>query len=399
MAIHKLTTRRVENAKPGKYLDGNGLQLRVSPGGSKRWILRTTFRGKRVEYAIGNYPNIDLATARSTATKMKGGMALGKTPEEIRASLFRNETTQKDIPTFTSCAAKYIRLQRRSWKNPKHAKQWVRTLKTYARPKIGNKSVDQITTDDVLTVLSPIWFSKSETAKRVQGRIERVLDFAIAHEYRERNPARWIHHLDNLLPKIGKRQKAHHPAMPFEDVPAFVRDLRTCKFASAYALEFLILTATRTSEVINTEWSEINMKERVWTIPAARTKTGREHRVPLSDAAVSLLQSIPKIDGQLYVFCGARYSKPLSNAALLQLMRGMGFEKGSEKGHFVPHGFRSSFRDWASEVTSFSNQVAEMALAHAISDKTESAYRRGDLFIKRQKMMQEWADYLEKHIA
>lgn len=274
----------------------------------------------------------------------------------------------------------------------------MRTLKTYARSVIGSKRVDAVPTEDILKILSPIWTTKTETAKRVQGRVENILDYAAAHKYRDPlNPARWRGHLDKLLPKPSWVKKVtHHPAMPHSEVPAFVAELSINDSVSALALRFLILTATRTSEVLQAQWQEIDLESAVWIIPAKRMKARREHRIPLSGAATAILEALPSINGTPYLFPGARHGLPLSNMALLQLMRGMGYGVDSNRGDYVPHGFRSSFRDWSGKVSSFPRDVAEMALAHIIDNKVEAACRRGDLFAKRRKMMQEWADYLGK---
>lgn len=244
----------------------------------------------------------------------------------------------------------------------------------------------------------PIWTTKTETAKRVQGRVENILDYAAAHKYRDpQNPARWRGHLDKLLPKPSRVKKVtHHPAMPYTEAPVFMAELSGNSSISALALQFLIFTATRTNELLQAQWNEIDLEAAVWTIPAARMKDRREHRVPLSDAAMTILGALPCIEGNSYLFPGARHGRPLSNMALLQLMRGMGYGVDGDRGDYVPHGFRSSFRDWSGEVSSFPRDVAEMALAHVIENKVEAAYRRGDLFAKRRKMMQEWADYLDK---
>lgn len=270
------------------------------------------------------------------------------------------------------------------------------TLKTYARPEIGNKNVDTISTEDVLKILSPIWTTKTETAKRVQGRVENILDYAAAHKYRDSlNPARWRGHLDKLLPRPTRvKTVSHHPAMPHTEVPAFMAELSSYSSVSALALRFLILTATRTSEVLQAQRNEIDLEAAVWTVPAERMKAGREHRVPLSDVAQSILQTLFRIEDNPYLFPGARCGRPLSNMALLQLMRGMGYGVNDDRGKYVPHGFRSSFRDWSGEISSFPRDVAEMALAHTIQNKVEAAYRRGVIFAKRRSMMQEWSDYL-----
>ena len=390
MAIHKLSVRRVTTAGPGKYEDGYGLRLVVSKSRAKKWVLRYTLYGRRREMGLGSYPSVGLADARASALKRRRQVATGVDPIEAR----RMELQR--IPVFTACAARYIRGHRRGWQNAKHARQWVSTLKTYARPVIGKKPVSAITTEDILQILSPIWATKTETAKRVQGRIENIMDFAAAHQYRDPlNPARWRGHLDKLLPRPSRVKKvAHHPAMPYAQVPAFFDELSRNGSVSALALQFLILTATRTLEVLHAEWTEIDLPTGVWTIPASRMKTRREHRVPLSDSAMTVLEALLRIEGCPFVFPGLRNGRPLSNMALLQLMRGMGYGVNSSRGDFVPHGFRSTFRDWSGEVSSFPREVAEMALAHAIENKVEAAYRRGDLFEKRRKMMQQWADYL-----
>jgi integrase len=381
----KLTARRVATLGMGKHEDGDGLRLVVSKTGARKWVLRLTVTGKRREMGLGACPGVSLAEARKRATEARLQAAAGVDPVEAR------RMEPKTVPTFTSCAAQYIRAHRHGWSNRKHARQWVSTLKTYARPVIGPKPIDAIGSEDVLRVLKPIWTSKTETAKRIQTRIENIMDYAAAKRYRDpSNPARWRGHLDKLLPKPTRvKRVTHHPAMPYTGLPPFMVELQAMGSVSALALRFLILTATRTSEVLGARWEEVAGD--VWTIPAARMKAKREHRVPLSDAALAVLEALPRIGG--YLFPGARHGRPLSNMALLQLMRGMGYGAGRDRGPYVPHGFRSSFRDWSGEVSSFPRDVAEMALAHVIENKVEAAYRRGDLFAKRRAMMQEWADW------
>lgn len=395
MAIHKLTPRKVATAGPGKYEDGGGLRLVVSNTGAKKWVLRFTIDGKRREMGLGSFPDVGLAEAREKATQYRKQAKSGVDPIEAR------QTEPEKTPTFTTCAARYIRAHRRGWKNAKHARQWVSTLKTYARPEIGKKKVDTITTENILAILSPIWTTKTETAKRVQGRIENILDYAAAHKYCDPlNPARWRGHLDKLLARPTRvKQVTHHPAMPHTEVPAFMAKLSGNSSVSALALRFLILTATRTSEVLQARRNEIDLEAAVWTVRAERMKARREHRVPLSDATLSILDALPRIEGNPYLFPGARHGSPLSNMALLQLMRKMGYGVKGDRGNYVPHCFRSSFRDWSGEVSSFPRDVAEMPLAHVIENKVEAAYRRGDLFAKRRKMMQEWADYANKQQA
>ncbi len=384
----KLTVKKCDKAAPGKHEDGDGLRLVVSPSGARKWVLRITVAGRRREMGLGSYPEVGLAKAREKAGDARKLVAEGQDP--IAARRVEPERT----PTFTTCAARYIRAHRHGWSNRKHARQWVSTLKTYARPIMGNKPIDQASTEDVLLVLQPVWTAKTETAKRVQGRMENILDFAAARKWRDQsNPARWRGHLDKLLPSPRKvARPVHHPAMDFNDVPAFMRELEQNNSLSAKALALKILTATRTKEVLGATWDEFDLEASTWTIPAPRMKGKREHRVPLSDAALAILDSLPRTDSS-YLFPGQRYGRPLSNMALLQLMRGMGYGVDGNRGDYVPHGFRSSFRDWAGEISSYPNHVCEMALAHTIGDATEAAYRRGDLFLKRRAMMGEWADW------
>lgn len=391
MPIHKLSLRKVATAGPGKYEDGGGLRLVVSKSGAKKWVLRFTFHGKRREMGLGSYPIVGLAEVRTKSLRCRRQLVAGVDPIESR----RAESER--VPDFTTCAARYIRAHRRGWRTVKHARQWVRTLKTFARPVIGTKRVDAIVTEDILRILSPIWATKTETAKRVQKRVENILDFAAAHRYRgPLNPARWRGHLDKLLPKPSRvRQVTHLPAMPYPEVPFFMDELSRNRSVSALALRFLILTATRTSEVLKAQWSEMDLPAGIWTLPASRMKAQRKHRVPLPDAALAILVGLPRSEGHPYVFPGSRYRRPLSNMALLQLMRGMGYGVRGSRGNYVPHGFRSSFRDWSGEVSSFPREVAEMALAHVVGNKVEAAYRRGDLFAKRRQMMQAWSDYLD----
>ncbi|MEW8474899.1 MAG: integrase arm-type DNA-binding domain-containing protein [Candidatus Thiodiazotropha endolucinida] len=255
MAIHKLSPAKVKNARPGKYDDGGGLKLVVSNAGAKKWVLRFTINGKRREMGLGSYPDVKLGEARNDASDYRKLVTKGVDPIEAR------RIEKVEIPTFTTCAALYIRAHRRSWKNAKHARQWVSTLKTYARPEIGTKKVDAITTEDILKILQPIWATKTETAKRLQGRMENILDFAAAHKYRDHlNPALWRGHLDKLLAKPSRVKKvSHHPAMPYSDVPAYMEELAANDSTSALALQFLILTATRTSEVLQAKWDEIDL--------------------------------------------------------------------------------------------------------------------------------------------
>ncbi len=389
-----LSAQAVKNAGPGKYEDGDGLRLVVSSTRSKKWVLRITIAGKRREMGLGAYPLVTLAEAREKAEVARKAVSQGQDPIANRKAEVVEEAPP-EIPTFTQVAARYIRAHRHGWSNIKHARQWCATLKTYARPILGKKAINAIGTEEVLTVLTPIWKKKTETAKRVQGRLENIFDFASARKWRDAtNPARWRGHLDKLLPRPTRVQQVeHHPAMPYDAVPAFIPELKGKSGVSALALQFLILTACRTGEVIGAQWSEIDMEAGIWTIPAIRMKAKREHRVPLSPEALAILKSLPRLANNPHVFYGSRQQRPICNMAMLQQMRGMGYGVGGNRGDYVPHGFRSSFRDWAGEVSSYPRDVCEMALAHVIENKVEAAYRRGDLFEKRRNMMEEWAQW------
>ena len=390
MAIEKLSARAVASAKEGKHEDGGGLRLVVSAKGSKRWVFRYTFNRKRREMGLGPYPTVTLAKAREEAMSARRMVFEGLDP------ITERKRTQVVIPTFEDCSIQFIEAHQAGWKNAKHASQWRNTLSTYAHPVLGTLPVNVITVNDVRKVLDPIWTTKNETAKRLQTRIAKILDYAAALGHCDSdNPARWQGKLDALLPKPSSIQKVkHHPAMPYSEIGQFWKELDSQKRTSAAALRFLVLTATRTSEVLEARWNEIDLDQAIWTIPAERMKMNKEHRVPLCKQAIELLKAIPKISESAYLFPGSRAGKPLSNMTLLKLMRDMGFGKGSQKGDYVPHGFRSTFRDWAGEVSSYPRDIAEMALAHAIENKVEAAYRRGDLLEKRTRMMQDWADYI-----
>jgi integrase len=384
------TARQAATIGEGKHsTDTRRLYLFVR-GGSRSWVFRYTMKGKQKQISLGVQPIVSFKDAREQASAFSVLISQGKDPQESAVP-----DDSPTITTFTQVAARYIRIHRHGWSNAKHARQWVSTLKTYARPVIGNKPVDAISTEDVLEILTPIWTNKTETAKRVQGRLENILDFAAAHQWRDPlNPARWRGHLDKLLPKPSRVKKVkHHPAMPYEQAPAFMAELKLNKCLSSKALQLLILTATRTSEVLKAQWREIDIEAAEWRIPAERMKGKQEHRVPLCKAALSILATLPRIEGNPYLFPSVRQNKSLSNMALLQLMRGMGYGVGGKRGDYVPHGFRSSFRDWSGEVSSFPRDVCEMALAHVIENRVEAAYRRGDLFTKRRNMMEEWAQW------
>ncbi len=386
MKSNGLTARKVETAKLGKYEDGHGLRLVVSPSGARKWVFRFMRAGKRVEMGLGSVPAVSLAQARENAADARRLVKAGKDPLAVRRA---EQAAQADGEAFGPFALKLIDTIETGFRNQKHRAQWRTTLTTYAAP-IWNKRLADIETDDVLACLKPIWQAKAETASRVRGRIERVLDAAAARGLRSRdNPARWRGHLANLLPARQKLARGHHAAMPFDDVPGFVAKLREVEGLSARALEFAILTAARSGEVLGARWSEIDLAAKVWTVPAARMKAGREHRIPLNKRAVAILTTLAALRTGDHIFPGAKRGKPLSVTALTMVMRRSG------AGEFTVHGFRSAFRDWAGERTNFPREVAEAALAHIVGDATERAYRRGDALEKRRALMEAWAAFCE----
>lgn len=387
MAKQQLTAREVQRLarEDGLHRIGPGLYLRVR-GRSVLWTFRYTQAGKTREPSLGPLETLSLADALAKAAdlraRVKRGEAIEVRPAPVAAG-------PKPADTFQEVAEQFIEAMRPGWKNAKHAEQWTNTLATYAYPKLGSRRVSEIDASAVLEVLSPMWKDKHETATRVRGRIEAVLSAAKARGLRSgENPALWRGNLDQLLPQISKRRRVqHHAALPWQEAPAFMAELRGRQGMSAFALQFTILTATRTGESIGALWWEIQLDEGLWTIPAGRMKAGREHRVPLSAQAVELLRELPRMEGSDVVFWGNR--KPhLSNMAMLELLRGM-------RPGLTVHGFRSTFRDWAAEATSFPPDVVEMALAHTIQNQVEAAYRRGDLLAKRAELMRAWAAYLD----
>jgi len=378
-----LTARRVETAKPGKHSDGGNLYLIVSMTGARKWVLRFTWRGNAKEMGLGSAGSVTLADAREKAASARRKIAKGLNPIDERRR-------DGGIPTFGDMADDVRASLSMGFRNEKHKAQWKSTLETYAAP-LRAKPVDTIATDDVLAVLKPIWTTKAETASRVRGRIEKVLDAAKAKGFREgENPARWRGHLDHLLPRPSKLSRGHHAAMPYEEVAAFIAKLRERDATSALALELCILTAARSGEILGMRWSEIDFDKKIWTVPAARMKAGREHRVPLASRAVEMLRQLEKVNTGEFVFPGQARNKPLSNMAMEMVLRRMKIEDATV------HGFRSSFRDWAGNVSSAPREVVETALAHVIGDKAEQAYRRRDALEKRRKLMDAWAAYCER---
>ena len=388
--ISKLSAMSVANTKtPGLYGDGGGLYLQVSANGSKSWIFRFKLGGRTRYMGLGSLRTISLARAREVASNCRELRLQGIDPIVQRqgARAAARLDAAKTL-TFDECRNAYIAAHQAGWRNAKHRSQWVNTLDTYASPVFGKLAVQAIDVALVTQVLEPIWSTKPETASRLRGRIERVLDWAKARGFRAgENPARWRGHLDQLLPARSRvRNVRHHAALPFGELPPFTIALRKRAGVAARALEFAILTAARTGEVIGATWGEIDLATRTWTVPANRMKGHREHRIPLSDRAVALLEEIHESRTNAFVF-SRHGGKPLSNMALLMMLRRMG------RGDVTAHGFRSSFRTWAAECTGFPREVVEAALAHVIGNKVEAAYQRGDLFDKRRELMAEWGNY------
>ena len=386
-ATKRLNARSVATiSKPGRHADGEGLYLVVDPSGARRWLFLFRWQGKLKEMGLGGISSVSLAEAREKAAEARRIVASGRSPiAERRAASAARQTA---IP-FGIFAESLINDIGSSFRSEKHLGQWRTTLATHAAP-LWSRALDEIGTDDVLAVLAPIWKTRAVTASRVRGRIERVLDAAKAKGLRTgENPARWRGHLDQLLSKRQKLSRRHHAAMPFLDVPELIGQLRQREAATAFALEFLILTAARSGEVLGATWNEIDRTAAVWTIPAHRMKAGLEHRVPLAPRALKILAAAETIRAGDYVFPGLRRGEPLSGVAMRMILKRM-------KVDFTVHGFRSSFRDWAGECTAFPREVAEAALAHAVGDQTERAYRRGDALEKRRKLMEAWSHFLEK---
>jgi integrase len=410
----RLTALKVARAigKPGMYADGGGLYLQVTSGGAS-WIYRYMLNGIAREMGLGPLALYGLKEARAKALDVRRLRHEGLDPIEARrAARAKAKLDAAKATTFKQCADSYIKSHRAGWRNAKHAAQWGATLATYAEPVIGSLPVQAIDTALVMKVLeqevrdgpgklaAALWTARPETASRLRGRIESILDWARVRGYRDGdNPARWRGHLDKLLPARGKVRKVkHHAALPYGTLPEFMTQLRDEQGIAARALEFAILTAARTGEVIGARWSEIDVAARLWTVPASRMKAGKEHRVPLSARAITILEEMSQLiniyeennaDSEInsFVFPGGKRDQPLSNMAFLMLLRRM------KRDDLTAHGFRSTFRDWAAERTKFPSEVAEMALAHTVSSKVEQAYRRGDLVERRRRLMAAWSTY------
>lgn len=382
--LNRLSARKITTAtKPGRYIDGGGLHLVIPPNGSGKWVFRFVAGDKQRDMGLGTMRDVSLLEARQMAAKAREHVRQGKDPIAERE---RVRLAVAGVPTFGEIADALIDGIEHGFRNEKHRWQWRTTLKTFAAP-LRSKPVDRIATEDVLEVLQPIWQSKAETAGRLRGRIERVLDAARAKGHRTgENPARWRGHLDAILPKRQQLTRGHHAAMAFDNVPDFLAKLRAEENTGARALEFLILTAARSGEVFGARRNEFDLEAKIWTVPEDRMKAGREHRVPLSDRAVTIVQEMLGKHTGDFIFPGGRPMKPLSAMALMMLLRRMGE-------NCTVHGFRSAFRDWVGERTHFPREIAEAALAHVVGDATERAYRRGDALDKRRELMNAWAGF------
>ena len=387
-----LTPLGVKNAKPGRHADGAGLHLLVKETGARSWVFRFMLNGKSRDVGLGTAgpDGISLAAAPDQASALRLKVKAGIDPlqqrlEDAAQAAAATQAAKIAGITFKAVAEAYIAANEGSWRNAKHRQQWANTLESYVYPVMGDLPVAQITTAHVLSILETIWQEKPETASRIRGRIETVLDAAKARGYRDGdNPARWRGHIAQILPARSRLTRGHHKAMPYDAIPAFTALLRERRATSALALEFVILTATRTSEVLGATWGEVDLAKAIWTIPAARMKAGKEHRVPLSPRAVEILEAVKPLN-KASLFPADKGGE-LSTMAMSMLLRRMDSD-------CTVHGFRSGFRDWAAECTGYAHEVCEMALAHAIGNKSEAAYRRGDLFEKRRRLMSEWATY------
>ena len=391
----KLTQLQVDKLKSeGIHNDGAGLSLKVTANGSKSWIYRYMLAGKAHWMGLGSYPDVSLAEAREKAADYRKLTRQNIDPlaEKRKETSVIRASIAKYI-TFSKASEQYIDSHKAGWKNAKHIDQWTNTLATYANPIIGNIDVSLIDTGHIMRILEKdsFWNTKTETAHRVRGRIESVLDWAGARKYRTgENPARWKGHLEKLLPARSKiKATEHHPALPWLEMGAFMVKLREQEGVAARGVELAILTATRSGEVRGAEWAEFDLDNAIWTVPPERMKAKKEHRVPLSTQAIKLLKAQKELFPTGLVFPGMKAGKALSDMSLTAVLRRM------ERNDITVHGFRSSFRDWAAESTAYPNEMAEMALAHTIGDKVEAAYRRGDLFEKRRRMMNDWSNFCD----
>lgn len=395
--LHRLTALKVGKLDaPGQYPDGGNLYFQISATGSRSWIFKFTLAGRSREMGLGPLSSVSLAAARAEAVKCRDLLRDGVDPIEARNAAHRISSLENAGPRlFKAAAADYIAKHRAGWKNRKHAQQWENTIATYAQAILGDQDVRDIDTAMIVRVLQPIWISKRETAFRLRGRLECIIDAEKALGHRDgENPARWRGHLDKLLPKQNRRKKIkHHPALQWQEMPNFMAALRKQPGTAARMLEHLILTVVRTQEVQFARPDEFSMRYRVWTVPGERMKMELPLRVPMVDRLIELVErALPESrDGWLYP--GRAKSKPLSNMAMLKLLERMGYS------HVTVHGFRSTFRDWVAECTEYADSLAEKALAHAIQNESEAAYRRGDMLERRRKMMADWAAFCDGQTA
>jgi integrase len=395
--MHRLSSVKVKNAKIGMHCDGGGLYLQCTKGADssvrRSWLFRYAIKGRERQMGLGPVDEVSLAGARDRAAECRKLRENGIDPIDYRkAAQVQDALEAAKSMTFDQCRDAYIKAHAPSWRNAKHHQQWLNTVRSYCSPIFGNIPVQAVDVPFVMKVLDPIWSTKPETASRLRGRIEAILDWAKARGLRNGdNPARWRGHLDHLLPARAKvRSVKHHASLPYSEICKYLEALRYQKGIAAKALEFLILTAARTGEVLGAHWEEIDLPARVWTIAASRMKAGREHRVPLSGAAVSILKEMQSIRQNQFVFPGDRRAQ-LSNMALLMVLRRM------KRSEITAHGFRATFRTWAAERTNFAREVVEAALAHVVGNKVEAAYQRGDLFDKRLRLMDAWAEFCRKN--
>lgn len=391
--VKTMTSKEVEklSRSEGRHAVGGCPSLYIRRlNGSVSWVLRVLVNGRRQEIGLGAYPDVGLEEARDKCRDIRKQIASGADPlAEKRRAKQGNMAAAAKRMTFTECMGAYLEAHEDGWKNPKHRQQWRNTLVSYAVPVFGSLPVADVELAHVMRCLEPIWREKTETATRLRGRIEQILDWATVRGYRHgENPARWKGHLDKLLPAKSKiAEVVHHPALSYKEIHEFMLALRAMEGIAARALEFAILCASRSNEVRGATWAEIDLNARLWIVPADRMKMKREHRVPLSERAIELLKSLPRIVGTDLVFPGTKGT--MSDMTLTAVLRRMG------RDDLTQHGFRSSFKDWAAETTGHPIEVASMALAHGVGDKVEAAYRRGDLFEKRRRIMEDWARYCD----
>lgn len=402
MAIRKLTDLKIKakireiedlqfspQTKNALVGDGEGLYLGISKSGTASWLFRYMDHGKAKSVGLGGYPSTSLQKAREKAQELRDARTVGVDPAQAKKEVIREQKLQlATAKTFETCALEFIEYSRPMWKNVKHGQQWTNTLTQYAFPVIGKSSISNIDADDIVRILSPIWQTKKETASRLRGRIESVLDWAAVNGWRNGdNPARLKGHMVYLLPKVRKGVKRHHPSLSYNKLPAFMKELRSQSGMAQYALEFLILCASRTGEVVGAKWEEFDLTKGVWTIPAARMKADVEHRVPLGERALQILSIIKPFSGKNFVFITGKKDTAMSNMAMAMLLRRM------ELPDITVHGMRSTFRNWAGECTEYPFQVCEQALAHRLPDAVAAAYLRSDFFVNRVNLMKDWAKY------